>query len=100
MLGKERTYPSDILFKDANVMDIRQEFFLQCALYKCQYNIPTTALQNTRGSMNYNLRLPKTKTTCGQRCFTYLSPRAYNTLPNEIKPILLFSNNNNNNNIY
>lgn len=73
-------------------MDIRSLFFFHCVLYQWQYNEQSANnMRNTRGNLNNNLRIPKTNTTCGQRCFTYLSPRAYNSIPNSIKHISVLS---------
>lgn len=88
ILNKEPNYPSNRLFKDSSVMDIRSLFYFQCVLHNWHDNAQESrGIQITRGNLNNNLRIPKTNLTCGQRCFTYLSPRAYNALPNSIKQI-------------
>ncbi|KAJ8980641.1 hypothetical protein NQ317_017937 [Molorchus minor] len=84
---KEFTYSSNDLFNESNVMDIRSLYFYQCVLYQWQSRVPIIPRKTTRAANNNNLRAPKTKTTCGQRCFTFLSIRAYNHLPKTIRQI-------------
>lgn len=92
LLNKKVTYPSNSLFKEANIMDIRSLFFCQCVLHQWRSNDQRAdTIKQTRSNADQNFRVPKTNTTCGQRCFTYLGPKAYNTVPNDIKRELVFS---------
>lgn len=84
---KELTYPSDRLFMDSQVFDIRQLYYYQCVLYQRKNYTPTESIRDTRASSNSNIRAPKTNTTFGQRCFTYLSIKAYNFLPISAKTL-------------
>lgn len=84
---KEITYSSDVLFKEVKVMDTRMLYFYQCVLYQWSSGTHTTTSVKTRFNLSNNIKIPKTNTTCGQRCFTYLGPRALNSIPVDVKSI-------------
>lgn len=88
MLNKEITYPTDQLFKIAGIFDIRQLFYKFINLY--QYKNKNTLNQithiyGTRRNNNNNYVLPLKRKTIGQRCYSFLAPRLYESLPPEIK---------------
>ncbi|KAJ8979460.1 hypothetical protein NQ317_006774 [Molorchus minor] len=86
---KNVTYPSDCLFKLANVMDVRQIFFLSLVIQQFTTSKNILADRNhLYGTRNlHNLQLPRTQKTIGQRCCSYLAPKMFNALPLEIRRI-------------
>lgn len=56
-------------------------------LYQWSSGTHTTTSVKTRFNLSNNIKIPKTNTTCGQRCFTYLGPRALNSIPVDVKSI-------------
>lgn len=87
MLGKENTYASNELFQDAQVLDIRQLYFLHVVTRQYSYNSelkPIDHIYETR----YKQHAVKTQVAAksvGQRSHAYLAPRFYNYLPLDIK---------------
>ena len=83
MLGKENTDPSNDLFREAQILDLRQLYFLIVVARQYTYQNelePVGHIYETR----YKQYAVKTKTTIksiGQKCHTYLAPRFYNYLP-------------------
>lgn len=87
IFGKNRTYPSDKLYKENNVLDIRQLFCLNMLLNirKNKINIePIRHNYNTRGKQHSHI-MPRCDKTIGQRNCNYLGPRLYEILPTNIK---------------
>ena len=88
ILNKDHTYPSDTLFKCANIMDIRQLFCFTLIIKQHSENMAFTPIEHHYTTRNKNnLKIPKTRKTIGQRCCSYLAPKIFNSLPNEIKEI-------------
>ena len=87
LIGKNRRYPSDQLFIDTKQLDIRSLYFLQVAIHK--WNGTTLPCQhyNIRCNISRYKPTPKTKTATGQKSFSYLSCKAFNSLPESIKTI-------------
>lgn len=88
MYVKPNTYPSDQLFKDASVLDIRQLFFSNCVIERytkrheltyVNHAYQTRYMTQTKATTNFT-----SKTTI-QRSFDFLANRLYNFLPKEIK---------------
>lgn len=87
MYKKPTTYPTDQMYKETKIMDSRQLFFVQCNIqqHKNKQNL-------TQPSHNYNIRhnnyvVPYMKKTVGQKSYTYLGPKLYNSLPLFLKSI-------------
>lgn len=89
---KEISFPSDRLFKEATVFDIRQIFcqHIIMDIYKNKISIePIQHAYHTRNKEN-NLLMPRCGKTIGQRSCDYLGPRIYNILPQELRNINCF----------
>lgn len=86
MLHKNNTYPSDELYKDAKLLDMRQLFFINVAAfqYKCKYTLQKIDhTHDTRYKTN-SYKTLISKKTIGQRNHRYLAPRLFNILSPEI----------------
>lgn len=93
MLNKVNTYPSDNLYIDANVLDIRQLFYYTVVinLYNKKNTLrPVDHTYQTR-TREVSYRTPFSVKSIGQRSVSYLSPRFYNFLPDEVKNINSFN---------
>lgn len=90
---KNVTYPSDQLFKESGLMDVRQLFCLNILLktFQKKYLIPepVSHTYSTRNKDNY--MNPRSIKTVGQRNFNYLASRLYNILPNSVKSINVYN---------
>lgn len=87
MMSKNYRYSSDLLYIEARVFDIREMFYFQANVKQhSQKNLTLpTYSYNTRQKNNYVC--PLMLKTIGQRSYQYLSPKLYNTVPEEIKSI-------------
>lgn len=81
MFGRPYYYPSNQLFLDARLMDIRQLYFLCCVTR--QFSEKTECIEHS-----YNVRhsstvlpVPRMQKSIGQRSHLYLKPRLFNELP-------------------
>lgn len=85
---KEINYPTDALYKLANVLDIRQLYCYTIILKqknnKCKQMIDHSYKTRYKEA---SIKIPKVNKTITQRSFTYLGPRVYNETPTEIKNI-------------
>lgn len=87
MYDKEPTYPTDLLFKESSIMDVRQLFFLSLAVL--QYSDTKTILKheyNTRNRKNLVSAKLMLK-TIGQRSHVFLAPKTFNFIPETLKNI-------------
>lgn len=88
ILFKEQRYSSDLLFREANVMDIRQLYYYNVSV-RCQIQQHTLPIRyhtyRTRQRNEY--KIPFMSKTIGQRSFVFLAPKLYNTIPEDIKTI-------------
>lgn len=90
MYGKERTYPSDTLFSDTKIFDLRQLYFLKTLthLFKNKNSLCLIDHQYSTRSRAGNLaQTLSSEKTIGQRHYSFIAPRLYNTLPREIQTI-------------
>lgn len=88
MYNKENTYPSDSLFAEARVLDVRQIFMYNILiyLYKDKKNLQKIDhMYETRHKTKDNVQFTTTKKSIGQRCYAYLSRRIFNSLPDMYK---------------
>lgn len=88
MYNKSLRYPSEQLYRELNLLDIRQIFSKITLIYlfnNSQYVTVVSHLYNTRANEAAHLFLPRAQKTIGQRCFTYTGPRLYNVLPDFCK---------------
>lgn len=86
------TYPSDDLYAEARILDIRQLFarslILRLYTEKQKNNNNLHGRNHNYETRNKNtFKTPKTEKTIGQRCHLYLSPILYNKLPSKVKEI-------------
>ncbi|KAJ8980864.1 hypothetical protein NQ317_008923 [Molorchus minor] len=88
MHNKNYTYPSEELYKEAKILDLRQLYARSLLLrqYKLKPNINMYPNYNYDTRNKETMKFPKTAKTVGQRCHTFLGPVLYNALPPEIKP--------------
>lgn len=88
MYSKPMLYPSDLLFQESNIFNIRQLYIRRLAV--------TVHLQNklfavhnyvTRNTSNEILLTSTARKTIGTRCYTFLANRFYNMLPTTLRGI-------------
>ena len=90
---KEYLSPSDELYRDSGMLDLRQLFFSQLAFKQYKRKNSNSYVKHkysTRQRENTFL-IPNIKKTIGERCHSYLAPKIYNAIPNEIALINSFS---------
>lgn len=88
MLHKDNRYPSELLYLEARLFDIRQIFYFSVNMKKHQkrnINMYPTHFYNTR--QKDKCLHPLMLKTIGQRSYHYLAPKLYNTVPDEIRNI-------------
>lgn len=88
MFYKEKTYPTDLLYKETNILDIRQLFFISIVTYlhKNKHVLQTIDHDHaTRQKSHSYVKTITSSKSIGQRSFAYLSARVYNFLPEELK---------------
>lgn len=86
IMNKELTYPTDLLYKESKVLDIRQLYYFNINLkYHSTKSHASLSIHtyNTRQRNRYII--PFMQKTLGQRSYIFLAPRAYNTVPKEIQ---------------
>lgn len=87
IFAKELTYPTETLFRDSGVFDVRQHFCLSLLVKQHankDYSLPVTHDYNTRQKTD-TLRVPKTTKTITQRSYYFLGPKMYNVIPAELR---------------
>lgn len=85
---KSTRYPSDKLYDDLKVFDIRQLFsktVLTFLFNNKHYLNELNHVRDTRASTVAHLILPRAQKTIGQRSFIYIGPRLYNNMPEFLK---------------
>lgn len=86
---KEQTYPSDALFEESGVLDVRQLFYFHCNVKQHNdqnYLTKFEHMYSTR-QRGHTYKVPFIKKTIGQKSYTYLGPKLYNSLNIEIRNI-------------
>lgn len=87
MYGRNHIYPTDALFAESKIWDMRQLFFHRLIIRHHKYHgtlSPISHQHNTRFSSK-TTQIPKVKKTISQRYFTYLCPIAYAEIPQDIR---------------
>lgn len=87
--NKIYTYPSNELFIETRILDIRQLFCLAILIRQYKNKNELEEIQHsyqTRYKSNAT-RLPKVEKTVAQRCYSYLGPKIYNEVPPHLKKI-------------
>lgn len=82
------TYPSKLIFKEAEVLDIRQHYFHRSVLRQYKQKSNLTFINHsyeTRQKINKNLITKTSKKSIGQRNHIFLTNRFYNVLPSYIR---------------
>jgi len=87
ILGKPLTYPTELLYKEGGVLDVRKLFSKAAIEYGFQKNLFTKADHSyfTRNTVAEKVALPRANKTVGQRTYRYWAPRLYNILPQELR---------------
>nr|CAI5839281.1 unnamed protein product [Callosobruchus analis] len=84
MVNKTITYPSDQLFSDTGLLDVRQIYIHQVILflYKNMHNFDKVShVYSTRHRENQSLEIQTLQRNISLRCHSYLSRKIYNHLP-------------------
>lgn len=86
ILGKPSFFPSNDLFNEAKILDLRQLYFYTVVLY--QFHNRNTLIQPvhshaTRQKLKYIS--PFCDKSIGQRSFIFLAPKLYSELPENIR---------------
>ncbi|KAJ8970982.1 hypothetical protein NQ317_003853, partial [Molorchus minor] len=86
IFNKPVTYPTDELYHEARVYDIRQLYFccISLKLFSEKKELISHNHQ-TRNKSTRNLPVVFMRTRTGQRCSIYLGPKLYNCIPLEIR---------------
>lgn len=88
-------YSSDLIFQESNVFDIRQLFYFNVIIYTYKNK---SLLQNiahsydTRQKRNNYVATISVRKTIGMKCYTYLSAKFFNNLPEIYKTYFLTIN--------
>lgn len=89
ILKKPLLYPSDRLFSDSNVLDVRKLHFLKSVILIQRGGLKKTELshQYDTRKKSENLLTLRCKKVIGQKGSEYLAPKYYSKLPVEIKTL-------------
>lgn len=88
MFRKDFTHPTDQLYQEAEVLDIRQLYFISVVTYQYKNRNSSDYVDHdypTRYRTNINFKTKFSDKTIGQRCHTHLATRCYNFLPTSIR---------------
>lgn len=86
--NKPMIYPSDQLFRELHVFDIRQLYFFIAALkVVSEKKEKISHGHQTRNKNLNNLPITLMHTSTGQRSNNYLGPKIFNSIPNNIRNI-------------
>lgn len=89
ILKKEYTYPTELLFQLAEVLDIRQ-LYSAAIINHLKTNKQKETVQHrhdTRHKAKTSLVIPKPQKTLMKRSFLFIGPHLYNKLPLDLKVI-------------
>jgi hypothetical protein len=86
MFNKPIMYPTDKLFLDTKLLDIRQLYIEKLIKYN-HYNKESKIAQHKYNTRTVKLTIPRKNKSHGQRQLNYIGPRTYNVIPDEIKKI-------------
>lgn len=90
IFGKNRRYPTNLLYKDANVLDIRQLYFFKIIvlIHKKKIKLDDIAHAHNTRHKSGHVNIPKTRKEIAHRNFEYLAPKFFNFLPNNLKVLM------------
>lgn len=87
--SKSARYPSNQLYTEAKMLDLRQLYFLSVCIryhtHKHSSKLPTHSYDTRQGQY---FVVPFMTKTVSQRSYSYLAPKLYNTIPQDLKKIL------------
>lgn len=85
--NKPYRYPSEKLFQESAVMNLRQLYMLVLAVHQFKNISSAEFNEHLHGTRHRGrmILIPRTMKTIGQRSHTFLSPRVYNYIPACIK---------------
>lgn len=89
MTNRMSSHSSDALYKELNILDIRQLFYLKVAIKAHSeriYLMPIDHDHSTRYKEK-SVVVPLKATTKGQHSYDYLAPKIYNSIPESIKKV-------------
>ena len=92
MLSKNKTYSSELLFKEAQVLQISQLYInseIRIVKKNEKYRVPIIHNIPTRYKADGNVALPLGSFSAVQRSLLYTGPKIYNILPTELKTMPL-----------
>lgn len=84
---RKKTYPSDDLYSEANVLDLRQLFSYTILLRLFTHREHISQISHSYDTRQRGVLCTTTKCskTVGQRCFVYVGQKLYNELPGECR---------------
>ena len=86
---KPYRFPSDTLYIQSKVLDVRQLYIRLALIYtKTKMTPNNQRVGKTRATKTGDMMVPRTYTAFGQRHFTFIGPRMYNYLPEATGPFL------------
>jgi len=94
LLFKDRQYPTELLYIDANVLDLRGLYILKCLKFAYKnpsLKPPISHRLATRSRSQNAVDVPRASRAKNQRFITYLAPLFFNHLPYELRQINNFS---------
>lgn len=90
MYSKTHLYPSDLLYSETKIKDITQIYCYKCSImqHKKRRCLPIIQHEhNTRYKQEKKTGGIKTNKTLGQRSFSFIAPRIYRELPENIRQL-------------
>lgn len=90
---KDVTYPSNALFEESGLFDIRQLFALKTLLNMHQGKLKLESVNHTYQTRNKKntFAIPKCEKRIGQRSLEFIGTKIYNSLPDSVKSIQQYS---------
>lgn len=88
IFDRDRSFSSELLYKESGVFDLRQLFCYRilCLQFKLKGSLKNIEHQHfTRYKQHKLLQLDRAQKNMGQRSQSYIAPRIYCNLPNDIK---------------
>ncbi len=87
---KNRTFPTDLLFKESKLFDIRQLYIFNLLICIHKNKICTDSPTHTHATRNRENRVqvPRRQKNIGQRHFQYIAPKAFNLLPKSVQNLV------------
>lgn len=90
IFSKNKRFPSEQLFREAKIFDIRQLYFLNLLMLINKQKISLQSVsheKSTRFQKNCMV-VPMSRKQIGHKSINFLAPRFYNVLPKELKDII------------